>query len=43
MNDVRGGYAPIEPWPDAPPHEDPFVSAQDDPDDGTARSGTEAG
>ncbi|MYF86827.1 MAG: terminase small subunit [Rhodospirillaceae bacterium] len=33
MNDVRGGCAPIEPWPDAPPHEDPFVSAQDDPDE----------
>ena len=31
MNDVRGGCEPIEPWPDAPPHEDPFVSAQDDP------------
>ena len=32
VNDLRGGCAPIEPWPDAPPHEDPFVSAQDDPD-----------
>lgn len=32
MNDVRAGCAPIEPWPDAPPHEDPFVPAQDDPE-----------
>ena len=32
MNDVRGGCEPIEPWPDAPPHEDPFVPAQDDPE-----------
>ncbi|MDE0717052.1 MAG: hypothetical protein OXH64_03830, partial [Rhodospirillaceae bacterium] len=32
MNDVRGGCAPIEPWPDAPPHEDPFEAAQDDPE-----------
>ena len=29
MNDVRSGCAPVEPWPDAPPHEDPFVSEQD--------------
>ncbi len=33
MNDVRGGCEPIEPWPDAPPHEDPFVLEQDDPDE----------
>ena len=32
MNDVRGGCEPIDPWPDAPPHEDPFVSEQDDPE-----------
>ena len=31
MNRLRGGVEPIEPWPDVPTHEDPFVSAQDDP------------
>ena len=31
MHRLRGGVEPLEPWPDAPPHEDPFVSAQDDP------------
>ena len=31
MNRLRGGVEPIEPWSDVPPHEDPFVSAQDDP------------
>ena len=42
MNDVRGGCEPIEPWPDAPPHEDPFVSAQDDPEqDGPDEDGPE--
>ena len=42
MNDVRGGCEPIEPWPDAPPHEDPFVSAEDDPErDGPDEDGPE--
>ena len=42
MHDVRGGYEPVEPWPDAPPHEDPFVSGQDGPEqDGPEQNGPE--
>ena len=33
MNRLRGGVEPIEPWPDAPTHEDPFLPAQDDPEE----------
>ena len=32
MNSLRSGYEPTEPWADVPTHEDPFPSAQDDPE-----------
>jgi len=48
MNRLRNGDEPVEPWPDAPTHEDPFASAQDDPEqddperDGEAEDGPSA-
>ncbi|MCY3828432.1 MAG: hypothetical protein OXF89_04800 [Rhodospirillaceae bacterium] len=32
INDLRSGCEPLDPWPDVPPREDPFASAQDAPE-----------